>query len=51
MRSNPNWLLANKRLRVPELEDIKKVIFTEDSMRQRKARAGENPYQGWIQYP
>jgi Tfp pilus assembly protein FimV len=51
MRSNPNWLLANKRLRVPEADDIKKVIFTDESRRASKQRESANPHAGWIQYP
>ena len=51
MRSNPNWLLANKRLRVPEADDIKKVIFTDESHRASKQRESANPHAGWIQYP
>ena len=51
MRSNPNWLLANKRLRVPEADDVKKVIFTDESRRTSKQRKSVNPYEGWIQYP
>jgi hypothetical protein len=50
MRSNPNWLLANKKLRVPEAEDIKKVIFTDESRRKKNQRPSD-PYEGWIQYP
>lgn len=50
MRSNPNWLLANKKLRVPEAEDIKKVIFTDES-RHKKNQRPSDPYEGWIQYP
>lgn len=50
MRSNPNWLLANKKLRVPEADDIKMVIFTDESRRQAKQRPSD-PYEGWIQYP
>ena len=51
MRSNPNWLLANKRLRVPEADDIKKVIFTDESLRTSKQRESANPHEGWIQFP
>ena len=51
MRSNPNWLLANKKLKVPEVEDIKKVIFTDASRRQKAQQNSENPYEGWIQFP
>jgi Tfp pilus assembly protein FimV len=51
MRSNPNWLLADKKLRVPDADDIKKVIFTDESRRNKNRRDGANPYEGWIQYP
>ena len=51
MRANPNWLLASKRLRVPEADDIKKVIFTDESRRASKQRESANPHEGWIQYP
>ena len=50
-RSNPNWLLADKKLRVPDADDIKKVIFTDESRRNKNRRDGANPYEGWIQYP
>jgi Tfp pilus assembly protein FimV len=50
-RSNPNWLLADKKLRVPDADDIKKVIFTDESRRNKNRRDGVNPYEGWIQYP
>ena len=50
-RSNPNWLLADKKLRVPNADDIKKVIFTDESRRNKNRRDGANPYEGWIQYP
>ena len=51
MRANPNWLLASKQLRVPEADDIKKVIFTDESRRASKQRESANPHEGWIQYP
>lgn len=51
MRSNPNWLLANKKLRVPEADDIKEVIFTDESRRDKDRNNSANPYEGWIQYP
>lgn len=50
-RSNPNWLLADKKLRVPDADDIKEVIFTDESRRNKNRRDGANPYEGWIQYP
>ena len=49
-RSNPNWMMANKRLKVPDVDDIKKVIFKDVDPNKAKAR-GINPYEGWIQYP
>ena len=50
-RSNPNWLLADKKLRVPDADDIKEVIFTDESRRASKQRESANPHAGWIQYP
>jgi outer membrane murein-binding lipoprotein Lpp len=49
-RSNPNWMLANKRLKVPDVEDIKKVIF-KDIGPNKKSSKTIDPYEGWIQYP
>ena len=49
-RSNPNWMLANKRLKVPDVDDIKEVIFKDIDPNKAKAR-GIDPYEGWIQYP
>ena len=50
MRSNPNWLLANKKLRVPDAEDIKKVILR-TKVDAAKTNGRGQPYEGWIQYP
>ena len=49
-RSNPNWMLANKRLKVPDADDIKKVIFKDVDPNKAKA-GGVDPYEDWIQYP
>jgi len=49
-RSNPNWMLANRRLKVPDVDDIKKVIFKDIDPSKARAR-GIDPYEGWIQYP
>ena len=47
-RSNPNWMYANKTMRIPQVEDIKKVIF-KDQPRQKLSSG--NPYDGWVRYP
>jgi hypothetical protein len=43
-------MLANKRLKVPDVDDIKKVIFKDIDPNKAKA-TGIDPYEGWIQYP
>ncbi len=47
-RSNPNWMYANKKMQIPQVEDIKRVIF-KDQSEQRSSL--ENPYEGWVRYP
>ena len=47
-RSNPNWMYANKTMRIPQVEDIKRVIFKDQP--QQKLSSG-NPYDGWVRYP
>ena len=47
-RSNPNWMYANKTMRIPQVEDIKGVIFKDQS---EQKSFSENPYEGWVRYP
>ena len=47
-RSNPNWMYANKRLKIPQVEDIKKVIFKDQP---KGKSSSKDPYAGWVRYP
>ena len=47
-RSNPNWMYANKTMRIPGVEDIKRVIFKDQPDNKSPAK---NPYEGWVRYP
>jgi len=46
-RSNPNWMFAGKKLRLPGVEDIRSVVFRTDKNKQKKF---SNP-DVWIKYP
>ena len=47
-RSNPNWMYANKTMRIPGVEDIKSVIFKDQPDNKSSAK---NTYEGWVRYP
>ena len=47
-RSNPNWMYANKTMRIPGVEDIKRVIFKDQPDNKSSAK---DPYEGWVRYP
>ena len=47
-RSNPNWMYANKTMRIPGVDDIKRVIF-KDQPDNKSSK--EDPYEGWVRYP
>lgn len=47
-RSNPNWMYANKRMRIPQVEDIKKVIFKDQP---RTKLSLKDDYADWVRYP
>ena len=47
-RSNPNWMYAGKRLKLPSIDDIRNVVFKAD--RQDKERFSSKP-DSWIKYP
>jgi len=47
-RSNPNWMYANKKMRIPAVDDIKKVIFKDQS---KGKSSSKDPYAGWVRYP
>lgn len=49
-RSNPNWMYANKRIKLPDSDDIKGVIFasTPGNKEQQKTVVDKKD---WIRYP
>ena len=50
-RSNPNWMYANAKLRFPEEEDFKKILFRNAKQQDSKEETEEDPYSGWIRFP
>ena len=47
-RKNPNWMYAGKTLRLPNVDDIRSVVFREAAVEQGGFTA--NP-DSWIKYP
>ena len=47
-RSNPNWMYANKTMRIPGVDDIKRVIFKDQP---DNKSSNKDPYEGWVRYP
>ena len=47
-RSNPNWMYAGKRLRLPGAKDIHNVVFTERADTQASQR---DEKLSWVKYP
>lgn len=50
-RKNPNWMYANKQLRLPTADDIHKVVFKESGGMLDAKRAAQTERQSWIKYP
>ena len=47
-RSNPNWMYANKKLKLPGATDIHNVVFT-DQVNDKKSNQEERL--SWVKYP
>jgi len=47
-RSNPNWMYANKRLRLPGASDIHNVVFVEQTDKKQSRR---DERQSWVKFP
>ena len=47
-RSNPNWMYAGKRLRLPTADDIHNVVFIKQS---NKTKSKPNERLSWVKYP
>ncbi len=49
-RKNPNWLYAGARLKIPDIDDFRKVIFRQSYMSEKKTTPFD-PTSDWIRYP
>lgn len=49
-RKNPNWLYAGARLKIPDIDDFRKVIFRQSYMSDKKPTSFD-PTSDWIRYP
>lgn len=49
-RSNPNWMYANKRIRLPDVDDIRRVVF-KNNHKKNEGKAIEQDKKGWVSYP
>ena len=50
-RKNPNWMYANKQLKLPTADDIHNVVFKESGGMLDAKRAAQNERQSWVKYP
>ena len=50
-RKNPNWMYAGKRIKLPDSDDIHKVIFTQPSNKLDKAKAARDERKNWVHFP
>ena len=49
-RKNPNWLYSGSRLRIPDIDDFRKVIFKQSSVAEKNS-VNPDPTLDWIRYP
>jgi Tfp pilus assembly protein FimV len=47
-RSNPNWMYSGRKIKLPDAEDIRNLIFTDEA--KNKMARGKNRDE-WIRYP
>ena len=50
-RKNPNWMYANKKIKLPDSGDIHNVIFTGSSNKAGAKKAAEQARKTWVHYP
>ena len=50
-RKNPNWMYANKQLKLPTADDIHNVVFKESGGMLDAKRAAQTERQSWVKYP
>ena len=49
-RLNPNWIYANKRIKLPDGDDIKRVIFTATPSEGKQPETAKDR-KDWVRYP
>ncbi|MDG1165533.1 MAG: LysM peptidoglycan-binding domain-containing protein [Porticoccaceae bacterium] len=50
-RSNPNWMFAGRKLKLPDAADIHKVIFTDAAAKSTKKSSHYDERDDWVQFP
>jgi hypothetical protein len=50
-RKNPNWMYANKKIKLPDTNDIHNVIFTGKNKLKSALKSDEQARQSWVHYP
>jgi Tfp pilus assembly protein FimV len=50
-RSNPNWMFADRKLKLPDAADIHKVVFTDAAGKSSKKASHYDERDDWVQFP
>lgn len=50
-RKNPNWMYANKQLKLPTADDIHQVVFNNSGGILNAKKAAHADRQSWVQFP
>jgi Tfp pilus assembly protein FimV len=50
-RKNPNWMYADKQLKLPSAEDIHRVVFNNSGGLLDAKKAARAERQAWVQFP
>jgi Tfp pilus assembly protein FimV len=50
-RNNPNWMFADRKLKLPDAGDIHKVVFTDAAGKSAKKPSHYDERDDWVQFP
>ena len=50
-RRNPNWMYADKKIKLPDTKDIHRVIFIQPDKSMAKAKNSRQQRQDWVHFP
>ncbi len=50
-RKNPNWMYANKQLKLPTAQDIHNVVFNNSGSILESKKAARAERQSWVKFP